>query len=120
MNCVSGQYVVWALVLTLGLSDGVAAATLRCGAKVIQVGDSDLRARTHCGEPDSIKRQTRSFPDGGRLDDRFFYGAVTVENWHYERGYAGIPAPLLIVDGKVERIRLQTGGYQARWTTPCQ
>lgn len=120
MKCALRQYVVWIVVSTLGLSDVVTAATLRCGTKVIQVGDSELRVRTYCGEADGIEREVRSFPDGGKLDDRCFYGTVTVENWHYGRGYGGIPATLMIVDGKVERIRLQTGGYQAGWVTPCQ
>ena len=87
---------------------------------MIQVGDSDTRVRTHCGEPDSIDRETRSFPNGGKLDDRCFFGTVTVEKWHYERGYSGIPVTLMIVDGKIERIRFQTGGYEAGWVSPCR
>jgi hypothetical protein len=108
------------LLLVFGFSDFVGAATLRCGSKVIQVGDSDRRVRTHCGEPTSIERETRSFPDGGALDDRCFFGTVTVEKWNYERGYSGIPATVMVVDGKVERIRLQTGGYETGWASPCQ
>ena len=114
------RYVFWTLILLSWLSSPAAADTLRCGAKVILVGDSDTRVRTYCGEPDSSDRETRSFPDGGKLDDRCFFGTVTVEEWHYERGYSGIPVTLMIVDGNVERIRFQTDEPEAGWASPCQ
>lgn len=114
------KYVVWISLLVFSLSDLADAVTLRCGSKVIQVSDSDERVRMHCGEPSSIERETKSFPDGGALDDRCFFGTVTVEKWNYERGYGGIPTTVMIIDEKVERIRVRTGGYDAGWVIPCR
>ena len=114
------QYLIWMFLLIFGLSDAIATTTLRCGSKVIQVGNSYSRVRTHCGEPNSIERENRSFPDGGTLGDRCFFGTVTVEKWNYERGYSGIPATVMIVDGKVERISMRTGGYETGWVSPCR
>ena len=111
-----------ALLLLLASSHPghIAATTLRCGVKVIQTGDADSRVLAYCGPPISIERDTRSFAEGGRLDDRCFHGIVTVEKWHYQRGAGGLPATIFIVDGKVERISFETGGFDAGWVSPCR
>lgn len=115
------HHVVWIMLFAAALPSFTAAGTtLRCGTDVIQVGDSKERVRKHCGQPTSIKRETRTFSDGGKLDDRCFFGTVYIESWNYDRGYGGIPTTVMIVDGKVERIKLQTGGYESGWASPCR
>jgi hypothetical protein len=118
--CVVKRFLACIFLIAFGLSNGIAATTLRCGSKVIRVGDTADRVRTHCGEPGAIEQESKFFQNGGTLGERCFFGAVTVENWIYERGYSGIPTTVTIVEGKVERIRLRTGGYDRGWVSPCR
>lgn len=115
-----GRQLVLIVFLAFPFTQLAADTTLRCASKVIQVGDSSERVRTHCGQPNSIERETMHFSDGGKLDDRCFFGTVTIERWQYDRGFGGIPATVMIVDGKVERIRLRTGGYESGLVSPCR
>lgn len=111
-------HLIWIFLLLFGFSDYADARTVRCGNKVIRVGDTAEYVRDNCGEPASVERQARLFSNGGTLGERCFYASVTIERWTYKLT-GSIRIIVTVVEGKVERIRHQTGGFESGWRSPC-
>lgn len=80
-------------------------------------GDTAGHVRKHCGEPVSVERENGFFSKCAALGERCFHDSISIETGTYERG-GGIPPILTVVDGKLERIRPQTGGFERGWRSP--
>lgn len=80
-------------VVALGLSQG-AAAGIRCGSKLIDVGDFSAYVLERCGEPAS--RQVISGSIGA--------DSPVIEQWVYDFGSRKPLRILTIVGGRVTRI----------------
>lgn len=70
------------------------ADTMRCGAKVIQAGESMLTVRAVCGPPAMVQQ--------GVKEDAST--AVPAETWTYDRGPNMFLVNIRFVDGKVVSI----------------
>lgn len=114
----------WLLsVVLLGLSSAASADsnTLRCGNKLIEIGDTADAVRKICGEPDSIERDAKTFRSGGRLGDTCFHGTVPIERWTYDRGSTRFTAILVLADGKLVRISFAGVDRQPEtWSLGCR
>jgi hypothetical protein len=87
---------------------------LRCGSKLVVIGDTRDSVRHKCGDPADITHSTEvrrpSFAYRGRL----FYEdevAVEVENWVYNLGPNKFMRRVRFVDGIVEDIESLDYGY---------
>lgn len=107
------------LLFTSGAADA-RTDTLRCGNRLIEIGDKADRVREICGEPDSIDHDTKTFRNGGRLGDNCFHGTVPIETWTYDRGSTHFTAILTIADGKLVRISFADVDQQPEiWSLGC-
>lgn len=111
------QHLTWIFLLAFFIPDVVSASSMHCGTKVVRVGDTAAHVRSHCGEPIAVERETRLFANGATLGERCFTGSVNIERWIYKRG--GNSTVVTVVEGRVERIRPQTGGFERGWRSPC-
>jgi hypothetical protein len=75
-------------------------ATMRCGQRIVDVGELTVDVIRKCGEPAS--REVFN-PVVGQ-DGQVVRGAVTVENWVYETNH-GMSRYLRFIDGKLVEIR---------------
>jgi hypothetical protein len=100
------------LVFLLGASD---AHAMRCGHKLVQVGDYKLDVLERCGEPDSVERRTAvrgsrlRHPRGALEIDRF--EEVEIEDWVYNFGPRKFKQLLEFEDGELKSIRNLDYGY---------
>ena len=95
--------------------------TLRCGNKLVEIGDTADAVRRVCGEPDSIERDTKTFRNGGRLGGICFHGTVPIERWRYDRGSTRFTAILVLADGKLVRISFAGVDRQPEiWSLSCR
>jgi hypothetical protein len=107
--------------LLLGNAALADSLTLRCGSKLIEVGDTADAVRKTCGEPDSIERDTKTFRNGGRLGGVCFHGTVPIERWTYDRGSTRFTAILVVADGKLVRISFAGVDRQPEiWSLGCR
>ncbi|OAI09527.1 hypothetical protein A1353_04250 [Methylomonas methanica] len=104
------------VLLTLGmLAFAGDAFALRCGHKLVQVGDYKSEVLEKCGEPDSVEQ--RRAIRGSRL--RHPYGAleidqfeeVLIEEWIYNFGPRKFQQLLEFEDGELKKIRNLSYGY---------
>ena len=105
------------VLVVFTLPESVFASSMHCGTKVVRVGDTSEHVLKHCGEPVSVERESRLFANGATLGERCFTGSVNIEHWTYKR--SGRPTVVTVVEGKVERIRSKTGGFDRGWRSPC-
>lgn len=104
----------WLLALAIFAVAGDALA-LRCGRKLIQIGDYKSEVLDKCGEPDSIEerraiRGTRLRHPYGALElDRF--DEVLIEEWVYNFGPRKFQQLLEFEDGELKKIRNLDYGY---------
>ena len=87
------------------------AEALRCGSKVVSLGDTQYQVRQRCGEPDDVTRRwvtvyQRVSPDREVAVD------VEVVEWLYDFGRNRLVTHLRFVDGVLERE--WTDGYGSR------
>lgn len=91
------------------------AYALRCGHRLVQVGDHKLDVLEVCGEPDSV--EVRTGVRGRRL--RHPFGAleidqfeeVVIEDWVYNFGRRKFKQLLEFEDGELKSIRNLGYGY---------
>ena len=84
-----------ALILALCISVGSAAdqvASVRCGSRLVMVGDNKLDVLSKCGEPDMRERITG------------LYGSQTEEEWTYDFGSGDFIYTLTFEGGNLRRI----------------
>ncbi len=101
-------------VLCGGLLLCADAQALRCGTKLIRVGDDAYKVLQRCGEPDFVtERQVYRFARRTRGDrNRFFRSEETVhvEEWTYNRGRYSFSRRLVFENGRLVSIeRLDYG-----------
>ena len=91
---------------------------MRCGKKLIIVGDSMAAVRAYCGRPaaiqHSIKVNTTTDRVGGRevSQSHTVGAAVPVETWTYNRGPGKFLMTVRFVDGSVVAVKaLSQYGY---------
>ncbi len=88
------------------------ALALRCGGKVIQIGDTCDQVRDLCGEPTSVEQRKTAIPIADPLVG-VYYGAgqdvITSDVWTYDFGRYRLLYHLIFQDGRLER--LETAGY---------
>lgn len=80
-----------------------ASASIRCGNRLVSIGDSALQLRARCGEPDDVQRFSDIrilFDDAGRRYERL----TEIEEWVYLLGTGDIPRLVRIENGRVRRI----------------
>jgi hypothetical protein len=103
------------LLMLLALLVASDAFALRCGHRLVQVGDYKLDVLEICGEPDAVERRTGI--RGSRL--RHPYGAleinrfeeVEIEDWVYNFGPRKFKQLLEFEDGELKSIRNLGYGY---------
>lgn len=104
-----------ALLLLLALLVANDAFALRCGHRLVQVGDYKLDVLEVCGEPDSVERRTGirgsrlRHPYGALEIDRF--EEVEIEDWVYNFGPRKFKQLLEFEDGELKSIRNLGYGY---------
>ncbi len=110
-----------ALWVTLGVGLGAPAHaedSLRCGSRLVSVGDGKDKVRTLCGEPTSVSyagtvRQRERYPYG-RYDDWYFgpgWVDLPVEWWTYNLGSSKLLRKLHFVGDELVEIRSEGYGY---------
>jgi len=109
------------VLLFLGNAALADSNTLRCGNKLVEIGDTADAVRKICGEPDSIERDAKTFRNGGRLGGICFHGTVPIERWTYDRGATRFTAILTLADGKLVRIAFAGVDRQPEiWSLGCK
>ena len=73
------------IILCLLLMPAVSWTALRCGSRVVKIGDSKADVRMRCGKPDLITREKRDVSSHQRRGKKRSAGGV-VEVWTYNRG----------------------------------
>ncbi len=116
------RYRIAKISLLVGLSLIAAAhawgETMRCGKKLIMVGDSMAAVRAYCGRPaarqHSVKVNSTTQRVGGRevSQSHTVGAAVPVETWTYNRGPRKLLMTVRFVDGSVVSVTtLSEYGY---------
>lgn len=91
---------------------------MRCGNKLVVVGDSMAAVRAYCGRPAQAQRSvavsatTTRVGGRGVSRSRTAGAAVPVETWTYNRGPRKLLMSVRFVDGRVVAVKtLHTYGY---------
>ena len=105
--------VLLALALPAGAQD-----SMRCGSRLVSVGDGKDKVRTLCGEPTDAAfvgtMGRRAFPSHGSSDQPYFGPAwleVPVEVWTYNFGSTRLLRKLRLVGDELVEIRTDGRGY---------
>jgi len=110
-------FILLSLVSLILLCPRAEADTLRCGSRLVSVGDSREKAAEVCGEPDE-RTYEEAFHDTwfSQLYDyrqdryqapRLIKGPIVLETWTYRFGANRLPHFLYFEDGRL--IRIETG-----------
>ena len=112
------------LILVLGDSSRVSADRLRCGTRVIMVGDTKSKVIAECGVPDSVEKweeerimrdfhypvYPESYYDGSR-EPFLVKTLVNIEEWYYNLGATRLIRYLRFENGKLKKITFGERGY---------
>jgi hypothetical protein len=106
-----------AMLLAVGPGPTVRAEdSMRCGSRLVSVGDAKNKVRTLCGEPSDIAFAgtigRRGYPNSGQYDYSYFGPAwieVPVEIWTYNFGSSKLLRRLRFVGD--ELVAIDTAGY---------
>jgi len=87
------------------------ADTFRCGAKTVQVGDSEVSLSNVCGEPARKVdiEGSRSVVSGSRVIGKANYHAG--QKWYYNKGPKDFIYVITILDGTITSIETAERGY---------
>ena len=72
--------VQWLMLILLAMSQSAEAGSLRCGTRLVIMGDSIKQLTDACGQPALKYKAKESLKGDGR------YKTTGVTNWVYERG----------------------------------
>jgi hypothetical protein len=98
----------------------LAEDSMRCGSKLVTLGDGKDKVRTLCGEPSAVSfqgvvRRAPRYERGSDLDKRVYYGPgwieMPVEIWTYNQGSHKLLRKLRFVGDELEEIRTDGYGY---------
>lgn len=106
-----------ALVLVLGFLTAAEASALRCGQRLISVGDHETKLLRYCGDPLSVKSRyaARSYVGGLRYGFApGLFQEVVVEDWTYNFGPHKLMRLIRIEDGVITEIRQLGYGFRGK------
>ncbi len=99
----------------------VQSHALRCGNKIINIGDSKYKILARCGEPDFVETREKYYPSGCNQYDYYNdrYGATRfptchveyIEVWTYNFGPHKFVKELIFRDGVLKEINNLEYGY---------
>ena len=99
-------------ILALSMSEAYA---LRCGNKLVSVGDTKIELLQKCGEPIQVTHRKERYPIriyDYHLDDyRLSYEIVYVEEWIYNFGPNRFMQSIIFRDGRISKIESLSYGY---------
>lgn len=100
-----------AMTIVLSCCSQAVADTFRCGAKTVQVGDSEVSLLNVCGEPARKVdiEGSRSVFSGARVIGKENYHAG--QKWYYNKGPKDFIYVITVVDGVITRIETAERGY---------
>jgi hypothetical protein len=82
--------------------------TFRCGKWIVSSDLSPHELARKCGPPTTIESDTQDVLVRNRNNGLMVkVGETTVETWTYDRGTAGAPMVVTIVDGRIKNIERQ-------------
>ena len=87
---------------------------LRCGSKLVLVGDTRASVHSKCGDPADVTHGTILRRPTYLFNGRLYYGdeiAVEVETWTYNFGPNKFMRRVRFVDGIVENVETLDYGY---------
>lgn len=112
------------LLFVVGISNQISASGLRCGTRIITVGDTKSKVFTLCGVPDYTeeweeKRIMRDFRHEPYSKDDYQWGKdpflvetqIKFEKWHYNFGPTRLIHYLKFRNGKLVKIAIGERGY---------
>ncbi len=110
-------------IAALGVLGGTSRAhALRCGLRLVTVGDRAHYVESVCGEPAAVTRRTVTRSRtvlvpiaGGSFVGDTYTESVEVETWLYDFGRRRFQEELVFEDGVL--VRMQALGYGERLTT---
>ena len=100
------------------VATGHAWADMRCGDKLVMVGDSMAAVRAYCGRPAAVQHGVKVSTTTDRVGSRRVSrshtvgAAVPAETWTYNRGPKKLLVTIRFVDGSVVAVKtLSEYGY---------
>ena len=108
------------LVGTLGAVPALAEDSMRCGSKLVSLGDGKDKVRALCGEPSDISfhgviRRAPRYEYGYGYGRYVYYGPgvvdLPVEVWTYNFGSSKLLRKLRFVGDELDDIRTDGYGY---------
>jgi hypothetical protein len=104
-----------AIVVLAGFLATAEALALRCGHRLITVGDHETKVLRYCGDPLSVQSRFARRLYVGEFPRRVFpglYEEVVVEEWTYNFGPRKLMRLVRIEDGYVAEIRQLGYGFR--------
>jgi hypothetical protein len=112
-------FAVFLALLTTGTVE--AEDTMRCGSRLVSVGDGKDKVRNLCGEPTDVafagtigRRSYPSYPNTSSYDYSYFGPAwieMPVEIWTYNFGSSKLLRKLRFIGDQLVEIRTDGRGY---------
>ncbi len=103
----------WVLVLSLLTIN--ASAAMRCGHKLVQLGDYKGDVLARCGEPESIENRTKimgsTLHHPNRTLDIQQYEEIQIEEWVYNFGSSRLQQYLRFENGQLKEINSLGRGH---------
>lgn len=108
-----------ALMLACAFAPSAFADAMRCGSKLVTIGDSRAAVRNTCGEPNDVETRSIVRRPTYELNGRvIYYGdgyvEVPVEIWTYNFGPYKLIRRVRFVDGRVDEIETLGYGYREK------
>jgi hypothetical protein len=108
-----------ALLLTSGFASNALADSLRCGNRLVTLGDTRAAVLSVCGEPNDVEKRTIVRRAGYALNGSVFYSneayvELPVEVWTYNFGPYKLLRRVRFIDGRVDDIETLGYGYRER------
>lgn len=112
--------VVNAIVTMITISSAYA---LRCGGRIVSVGDTPMQVVDKCGQPDHIetRQETRHIKNyhyhkhngskGWHKPPYFVTETIQIEEWIYNFGPTRFMRHLIFMTGRLEKIEIGDKGY---------
>lgn len=106
------------LASALAAASAIAEDTMRCGTRIVSVGDGKDKVRSLCGEPTSVSFVgsigRRAYPNYDPYDYSYFGPAwveLPVELWTYNLGPTKLLRKMRFVGDELVEIRTDGHGY---------
>jgi len=99
------------------------AYALRCGGRIVSVGDTPIQVIDKCGQPEHVetRQETRHTKDyrfyknyrskGWQKPPLMATETIQIEEWTYNFGPTRFMRHLIFISGRLERIEVGDKGY---------